>query len=527
MPYNLVHAGTALQRIDVAGIVSSLTLPAGVTISASKRSVFAVFGETVVAVYGPSVNLSIDTTTSIVSPMSLTAPATAPTIATGAAGVLSGNYSFKMTFAQIDGGVVISESPFVGPTATLTVSSQKISLSAIAVSASANVNARRFYRTTSNGSVYFYSFAINDNTTTTATENLADAGLSTTAAPTDLGNPAGTTTADYATNIIAWGDRLWLTSSGDPDLIFFSGANKFYAWNATQFLVANPIGQSSTGVVAFLRRRSQLGIAKATGIWQITGDSPETYQCHQIWQGVGVKAPQSVVVINDVVYWLAENGVYSWGPEGIDRVSKRISPWFTTDLYFNRALFSSAFAVWNPRENTYELHVASPTSGVCDLWVSYDIDTQRWLGPHTTTAFTPSAAGLVDLAGGTVKSLVGSSAGYVYITSDTHNDDSVGIPLSITTAWHSSGVPEVTKVFGQLSMYTGVEPAGILTVTPYVGGTDASAGASLSHSLTTGEEQLGRVGQGRLVSLAFTHSTADERVRLYGYRIPVVPVGIR
>jgi hypothetical protein len=241
-----------------------------------------------------------------------------------------------------------------------------------------------------------------------------------------------------------------------------------------------------------------------------------------------VKAPESVIVYRDMVYWLAEDGVYAWGPDGIGRVSERVTPWFTTDTYFNRDLFDQAFARWNPRENTYELHLASTGSGALDRWVSLDLEHGRWLGPHRTTAFTPQAGGLLETSAGVLRSLIGGSDGYVYLTnSDTHADGASAIPLSLRTAWHSGGLPELTKLFGHLTLYTGVESAGTLTVTPYIGGTDATAGAALSHNLTTGEERLDRLGVGRLLSLEFTHNTINERVRLYGYQAPVVPLGVR
>lgn len=528
MPYNIVHAGTALQMVNVAGGVTSLTLPTGVTMSSTRRTRFAVIEGSVVAVYGPSVNLRIDVVSGTVSTMSLIAPSGVPTVGAGSAGALTGVYSYKITFAQMDGGVVISESPLTGASANVTVSSQKISLSGIPVSTAASVTARRIYRTTAGGSVYFLADTLTDNTTTTYTDNTPDAGLATVAAPTDLGNPAGTTTSDYLSEIVAWGDRLWATSSGDPDLAFYSGVNKFYAWNALQFLAANPIGQNSTGIVAFLPRRSELGIAKKTGLWKVTGTGSTTFQCQQFWHGVGVKAPESVVVVEDTVYWLAENGVYAWGPDGIGRISERVSPWFTSDTYFNRALFEQAFARWNPRENTYELHLAAPTSGVLDRWVSYDLTQRRWLGPHKTDAFTPSCGGMVEMSAGVWRSLIGSTSGHLYLCNDgTFADGTSAIETRVRTAWHSGGVPELSKVFGKLVMYTGVESSGTLIITPYVGGTDAAASATMNHDLTTGEERLDRLGIGRLASLEFEHHTINERARIYGYQMPVVPVGVR
>lgn len=528
MAYNIVHAGSKLYKLDVSGVATEITMPAGVTMSATRASVMAVLDTNIVVCNGPSVNLRVDSSTLTATPLSLVEPPSVSTLSAGAAGVLTGDYSYKWTFAQMDGATVISESPLAGPTATITVSGTKIHHASIPVSSAASCNARRAYRTTSGGSTWFLAFTIADNTTATYDDNVPDASLSTTAAPTDLGNPPGTTTADRITQIIAWADRLWAIGTGDLDIAYYSGVGRCFAWNPTQSVVANPIGQDSTGLVAFLPRRTELGLGKSTGLWRITGSTAATFNCEQFAFGIGVKAPHSVITIRDTCYFLSADGVYSWGPEGFTRLSQRVNAWFTSDSYFNREYFSLAAARWNLRENTYELHLPAAGSVVLDRWVSMDLDTQRWTGPHKTDAFTPSAVGSAELVTGVVQNMIGATSGHVYLTNyPEYADDGTAIALDVQTTWHSGGAPELTKYFGQLTMFTGVETAGSLTVTPYVGGTDAAASASMTHDLTTGEERLARLGIGRLLSLRFQESAANQRVRLYGYQLPTHAIGQR
>ena len=110
----------------------------------------------------------------------------APTVATGAAGALTGNYQYKITY-EIDSyqeGNAGTASAVVAP------SSQKVELSAIPTSANTRVTARNIYRTEAGGTVYYFLARIADNTTTTYSDNTADGSLTTTrTAPSDYGAP--------------------------------------------------------------------------------------------------------------------------------------------------------------------------------------------------------------------------------------------------------------------------------------------------------------------------------------------------
>ena len=530
MPYYVTHAGTSLQKVTMAGEVSTLTLPAGVTVSATKAARVAVLSNSIVAVYAPTLNLRINSTTLAVTPMSIPGPITVPTVAAGSAGVLTGVYLYRVTFAQVDAGTLVSESPLSSATSPVTLSAQRGSLSDIPVSTATGVTSRRLYRTTTGGATYFFLATIADNTTTTYTDNTADAGLDITSVATDLGNPAGTTTADYITEIVAWKDRLWAVWSTGLDLVYYSGINRFFAWSASNFLPINPKGQGIGGVTAFLPRRDELGVAKQRGLWKIVGTGSASYAVIQVINGVGVFAPRSVVVIRDVAYFLAEDGVYAWGAEGLRKLdSARVNAWLTTDTYFNRSLLSSAFGVWNQQEDSYELYLADASSGVIDRWISYDLQRDLWLGPHKTDAFTPSVAqNLEDIYGRTMQVRAGTD-GFLYRCCDMeYLDGATAIDFSITTAPLNGGVPQVEKYYGELTVLTQPQAAGTLTITPYVGGLTATAQASISHDLTRDRQKHRRLGQGRQAWLTFRQNTASQGGEVQGFEIaPVSIVGTR
>lgn len=106
----------------------------------------------------------------------------APTVAVNAAaGNLNGSYNYRITFVTANG-----ETPAGTLSATVTPSNQQVNLTNIPVSSASSVIARRIYRTYVGGGVAggtgitFYLklvTTINDNTTTTYTDNIPDGSL--------------------------------------------------------------------------------------------------------------------------------------------------------------------------------------------------------------------------------------------------------------------------------------------------------------------------------------------------------------
>lgn len=106
-------------------------------------------------------------------------PSAAPTVAVGAAGALTGTYHYAVTFAVVDinSSAIVGESLPSATSAAVVPAAQQVSLSAIPVSSNPRCNARNIYRTVAGGSQLKFVATINDNTTTTYTDNLADGSL--------------------------------------------------------------------------------------------------------------------------------------------------------------------------------------------------------------------------------------------------------------------------------------------------------------------------------------------------------------
>lgn len=109
----------------------------------------------------------------------LAAPATVPTTAlagTGAGALTNGAYTYKVTFVNAVGETTPSAATNPAVTVADATANGKIALSAIPLGA-VGTTARKIYRTTAGGAAYLLVTTLNDNTTETYEDNIADAAL--------------------------------------------------------------------------------------------------------------------------------------------------------------------------------------------------------------------------------------------------------------------------------------------------------------------------------------------------------------
>ena len=524
MPFYLVHAGTKLYRVGVAGDATEISLPAGVTLSAGRPARFAVLNREVLVSNAPTMNIVVNPLTLATRLLNIAGPgASVPTLASGGAGVLTGEYRYRVTFAIMAGTTVLTESPFSNIAGPITLSSNDVDLTSIPVSGTTGVNARRIYRSTNGGVDFFLLTTISDNVTTTLTDNASDYDLALLPLAHALGNAPGVDTSDRLRLVTSWKDRVWGSPAVAPDRLHYTENRVMYAWGASQFLTVQPVGEDLVGLTGLAPRRDDLLAGKRRSVWMVRGIPPDTIQMIQIFEGPGPLSQDAFKVIHDIAYYLGEDGVYQISGTGVENISApKVHPWFTTDTYFNRGRFDQAAMKWNPTFNTLELHLAAAGSTSLDRWISYDLRTKQWLGPHRTGAFTPSAVGLMEDTNGNLQPITGSSVGHLYTgNSATASDDGTAIDFDVSLKPHSMNSPDIEKYFSELAVISKIEAAGTLTLTPTVGGLNASAGATIAHDLTTGRQRLRRQGTGRYWKLRMQQATNNQGCEIYGLELPL------
>ena len=541
MPLSVIQTGTTLALLDSFGALTPLTLPTGITLREDVAPRWAVYDRNVILVNTPSQPLTIDPT-GTVRLLTPKPPRIAPVLSAGSAGSLKGVFRARMTFVILDAaGNVLSESDYSPFSAAATITSTFLLASNLDISPD-QISARRLYRTTNNGSVYFQWVDLDGNVITSVQDDVSDAGLALVGAPV-LGTPP------RLTLVAEFRGRLFGVGDVDVDHVRYSEAGLPYAWPADNLLQIPPIGSDAAGCVALIPRRDALGVGRNNTLVQITGTGAETagnidLDVVILSHELGVLSQESVQVFRDVAYFLWKDGVYSWGPSGIQCISDgtgstvsttnplaghgNVRSWFVTDTYFNRNAFNLAFAQMVPDRPVYRLFLASAGSSVVDRWIEYDIDEGTWWGPHKTDEFSPTSAFAVLNDEETVQPMIGSGTS-IYIEQATRTDgNATGINFDVIGKRHALEAPDQEKFFGEISLLGKPQASGTLSVITRAGQLNGTQTLTQPYDMRQTRMRLGRLGRGVHMQVELQENTPGTDVELFGYRVdPVLLIGRR
>ncbi len=525
MAFTVVQSGTVIELYDSLGNHGVVTLPTGITLSASRTPRFALFQRQVVMVNSPSRPLLVngDATATVLAPRP---PISAPVLSGQAGGALSGTYLVKQTYVIKDAvGNIIAESGFGPVSNSVTIAGQYLRAASLPLSPD-TVSATRLYRTATGGAVFFHWLDLDGNTQTSVQDDLADAGLSVVAAP-DLASPPDLSL------IASWRGRLWGADKELVDELRFSETGTSWAWPLENMIPIPKIGSDSRGITALMTRKDALAVGRMNQLQQIVGnDANSVYKPVTITENCGVESQESVAVFLDTAYFLWKDGVYVWDAQGVRCISdKRVRSWFATDDYFNRSKFNVAFGQVNPNTKRYKLFLCSAGSSTIDRWVEYDIVDGTWWGPHKTGAFTPSCALIVSNLSDTLIPMIGSSSGYLFQERAARTDSTAtAIDLDVDTKFHDAGTPDIDEAWKDARVTSVAQTSGQVIVTPYVGELEAVAATqALSMDLRKSAQKLGKVGgkAGKVAKLNFRETTAGQDVQITGYEIDFHELGRR
>jgi hypothetical protein len=245
--------------------------------------------------------VSYSFTTAMTKIMGAQPPLTAPVSHTPTSGgaVPVGPHRYEITFEYYSEEE--SNGSIPSNVETTTSGFQTILLTSIPIGGY-GVTARNIYRDNDDG-VFLLLDTINDNTTTTYTDTLAQ-GSTPTPIPTDNGVPP------TFSKIALWLDSIWIAPTGNTNTLLFSNAGSPDIFGGNNFVVCQQ-DDTITGLVVY---NGTLYVYGLHSFGSIQGTTPDTFYYYNISNTIGCTDNRSIqirsVVSIPTLWWLSDKGIY-------------------------------------------------------------------------------------------------------------------------------------------------------------------------------------------------------------------------
>lgn len=226
-----------------------------------------------------------------------------PSASAGGSGNLNGTYSWVVTFItrRSDGQGELEGEP--SSAVSLSLTNQQANLT-IPTSSDPQVVARAIYRYGGTVNSWRLVAVINDNTTTTFTDNTPDANIIA-AKSLDLTTK---NMPNAATAAAVYLGRLWL---GNKDTVYFSEVENFVVYHDTtdaEWKGGWMNVDIGVGEIQFMATIGQgLLIYKSANVWLLAGTTPDNFVLSQIGQNIGIASYRHAYYTGSSVIWFRQS----------------------------------------------------------------------------------------------------------------------------------------------------------------------------------------------------------------------------
>ena len=285
-------------------------------------------------------------------------PATALSAASGAAGALTGDYEYKVTYVNASG----IESDSSSASTSVNVSSEKIDLTSIPVSGDAQVTDRYIYRIGGTLGKYVRIKEMGDNSTTTYTDNMTNAVAS---SQTQLDVTSHDEPAAMPIAILHLGRAFYAGNPTNPNRLYYSDS-LFPEYSGNYRVIGG-----YEAVVALGVWEGELFIWKQGEIFSLQGTTPGSGFIRQLEVKRGTVAPQSVAMgkFPTYVYW---DGIYTHDGYTESNVGKKLKDLFDKEVNTDRL----ANAVATATREFYIVSVPGKGQSENSITIVYNYDTR-------------------------------------------------------------------------------------------------------------------------------------------------------
>jgi len=314
------NGGNAEIYYCANGAQTFLPIPAGAMfrtqyvvddITMTATPTMAIYGKWIFLTNGVDVPLKIDTSLNV-SYWGIVAATTAPTAIAGATGNLTGTFVYTITYATADqesgqgfnastGLEVISNA--------ITVTAMMVLLTGVPTSPDPQVTKRNIYRLGGGNGTWNYVGTINDNTTTTFTDNVA------------AGN-VGQVLVVYRDPplpfkyIVEHQNCIFgFSAPGEPSLVYASNFDE--PWGFSLSLQVWPVGDNSLTdpAMGMGSTGSVLGLVKGQTLYGLYGNSVSTFNVQEI-AGIGGVSEGGILAEYGMLWYHSRQGFYVWNGSG-------------------------------------------------------------------------------------------------------------------------------------------------------------------------------------------------------------------
>ena len=428
----------------------------------------------------------------------ITPPSAAPTLAAGAAGVLTGVYNARYTYARIVAGAVAHESnPCPLPTA-VTLAAQKLDIPVVA-STDAQVTNIRIYRTLTGGSAFFFDQQV-ANSTTTITSSQADTGLGTSLETDNDVPPNAAWCSEFQGHIFLCNtgdDRLWYSKQYRPESV-----------GSSQYL---KIGDSADPLQSMVPLTGVLGVFSRLSKYRVFGNSVSGFAYLEALNSRGIVSPQALLASSRGALFVARDGLWLTNFVEADvEIGQALQPLFygqTVNAYTPIDWAQTAamsLAEWKRR-----LYFGYQDTAGARMLAVYSYDTQHWYHyQHSVNRLFYEEVN--DFL------LMGDTTGQVWKLENGVNDNGSNIALSVDIPPRAGGDRFVRKGYE----WIGVDAAGsaVWNIQVLMDGANVTT-VGVSGSRQKRYVRLPEQTTGRQWQVKATYTGQDQAAALYGVEV--------
>lgn len=338
--------------------------------------------------------------------------------------------------------------------------------------------------------------------------------------------------------------RIWTNDKTNRDRLHYSGTGSLSEWQGVSDSGAidiRPGDGDPEGITAIFPFKGRLFVAKRNKLYQVVGNSPETFQVLDVSEGLGVETHGAIAALDqDDVLYISSKGVHSvattsnYGDFTTSFLSTDIQPSFN-DWELARLQFTQATYV--PTLNAVAFSISEGSASAQDnIWL-YFITVKKWARWPSVSC---QSLGTI-LLNGKATLFFGTAAGKLVRTQNTTYSDygTTGIRYRLVTGLiYPDNSPVTVKMFKRVTAF--FRPKGTYSFSMRVK-IDNYAEQALAFSATLeadsldvdfilGQSTLGGSSQfapftkpidgiGRGIVITVEQTGEDEQIDLYGVAV--------